>query len=227
MHFENGCVGVEGVQGVMAINGILAKWIFDQNKGKHTFYYVESYAIPWMYPFLQPAGTIMKLAQVPLPTPQQNPTLWADIQQRDFAYWTQLLRELDQRPEFQRDHDARQAFSKLRCASAGLYDFHQLYPAAEAAYRQAIATCLDSREASLRMAICLASQNKLSAAANTIRALQLRDAHDTQVREVLEQFETLLRNQAEATATRYPAGAVPSNTAPGGLVTPWSSAQKK
>ena len=223
---ENGRIGEEPVQGVMAINGILAKWIFDRNKGQHTFYYEESYIIPWMYPYLQPAGTIMKLAQLPLPTPQQNPTLWADIQQHDFAYWTQLLRDLNRRPEFRRDHAAQQAFSKLRCAIAGIYEFQHLDAAAEAAYRQAVATCPDNQATVFRLATLLARQKNFAAAVATLRDLYQRDPANAQVREALEEFEALLRKSAEKSTPTYPAGVSPTNTAPSGLVTPWSADQK-
>lgn len=52
--------------GVMAINGVLARMIFEQNKTKHPFYVEESYVIPWMYPYLSPQGLIMKLNAEPL-----------------------------------------------------------------------------------------------------------------------------------------------------------------
>ena len=61
----------------MAINGILAKWIFDWNKEKHAFYVEESYVIPWwMYPYLRPAGVIMKIEREQWPSPQQDRKLW-------------------------------------------------------------------------------------------------------------------------------------------------------
>ena len=58
---ENGKVSVQGVGGVMTINGILAELIFEENKAKHDFYVEESYVIRWMYPYLTPHGLIMKL----------------------------------------------------------------------------------------------------------------------------------------------------------------------
>ncbi len=80
--FENGRVSVQGVQGVMMINGILAKMIFEANKYKHDFYVEESYVIPWMYPYLEPHGLIMKINREMLPglTPQmvENDTKFWD-----------------------------------------------------------------------------------------------------------------------------------------------------
>jgi len=57
----SGRVSVRGVGGVMAINGILTRWIFEHARDKHAFYVEESYVIPWMYPYLTPAGIIMKI----------------------------------------------------------------------------------------------------------------------------------------------------------------------
>jgi hypothetical protein len=65
--FEGGRVSVQGVQGVMTINGILAKMIFEANRAKHDFYVEESYVIPWMYPYLTPHGLIMKINRETLP----------------------------------------------------------------------------------------------------------------------------------------------------------------
>ena len=65
VQFENGRVSVQGVQGVMMINGILCRMIFEANKQKHAFYVEESYVIPWMYPYLTPNGLIMKMNSEP------------------------------------------------------------------------------------------------------------------------------------------------------------------
>jgi hypothetical protein len=64
---ENGKVSVQGVGGVMTINGILAELIFKENKAKHDFYVEESYVIQWMYPYLTPNGIMLKLNKEPLP----------------------------------------------------------------------------------------------------------------------------------------------------------------
>ena len=53
------------VTGVMAINGILCRMLFDHNKDSHDFYVQESYVIDWMYPYLEPHGLILKLNKEP------------------------------------------------------------------------------------------------------------------------------------------------------------------
>jgi len=150
--FENGRVQIQGVAGVMTINGILAKWIFERNKDKHSFYVEESYVIPWMYSYLRPAGIIMKIEKDPLPSPSENPKLWQDIVERDRKYWNKLSAEFLARPEFLRNSDAKKSFSKLRSAIAGLYAAKGLAGEAEYAYKQSLKLCPDSPEANFRLA---------------------------------------------------------------------------
>lgn len=201
---ENGRVSVEGVQGVMAINGILAKWIFDKNKDKHAFYVEESYVIPWMYPHLRPSGVIMKIEKEPLPPPQQDAKLWQDLITKDFAYWDQLLGEFIKRPEFKRDSDAQKAFSKLRCAIAGVYEFRGIVNAAEAAYMQAIAICPESPEASFRLANLYMRLNQVGKAVETLGKLAERDPFNKQVREALDQFRSIQNAMTPAQPPPFP-----------------------
>lgn len=188
---ENGRVSVEGVQGVMAINGILAKWIFEKNKDKHSFYVEESYVIPWMYPYLKPSGVIMKIEKEPLPTPQQDANYWQQLIEHDCKYWDQLFNEFRGRPEFVRDTDAQKAFSKLRCAIAGVYEYRGIVNAAEYAYRQAIEICPESPEASFRLANLYMRLNRVDRAVDTLGKLAERDPFNKQVREALDQFQSI------------------------------------
>jgi tetratricopeptide (TPR) repeat protein len=149
---ENGRVSVQGVGGVMAINGILARWIFDKNKDKHAFYVEESYVIPWMYDFLTPYGVIMKIEKEPVPPPQQDPARWQQIVARDKAYWDKLSSNFLGRADFRRNADAKKSFSKMRSAIAGLFESRGLIPEAEYAYRQSLALCPESPEGSFRLA---------------------------------------------------------------------------
>ena len=58
-------VQVSGPVAVMSINGLIAKVIFDRNPDRE-FYIEESFALDWMYPYLEPHGLIMKLNRQPL-----------------------------------------------------------------------------------------------------------------------------------------------------------------
>jgi len=128
----------------MSINGLLAKIIFDRNPGRE-FYIEESFALDWMYPYLEPHGLIMKLNHQPLAH------LPAETLARDREYWRKLVAGmlgdwLDEKtpvsevaafvdrvyvrrnlkgftgdPRFLQNDYAGKIFSKLRCSIGGLY----------------------------------------------------------------------------------------------------------
>src|SRR5262245_55401316 len=80
-------VNVSGHLAVMAINGRLAKVIFDKNP-KRDFFIEESFPLDWMYPHLSPHGLILKLNRKPLAT--LSPTLL----ETDRQYWLGQQRNL-------------------------------------------------------------------------------------------------------------------------------------
>ncbi len=143
LRVENGRVQVTGALGVMEINGILTRMMFDHDRFRHAFYVEESYAIAWMYPYLSPHGLILKLNAEK--TPYKAETA---IKDRDF--WDWYSRRLINDPMYRRDFAAQKSFSKLRAAIAGVYrsqgriaesaqafrEAHLLYPASpEATFR--------------------------------------------------------------------------------------------
>jgi hypothetical protein len=141
---KNGRVEVTGQVAVMAINGLLAKTIFDRNPDRE-FYVEESFPLDWMDPYLSPNGLIMKINRQPLRE------LSEELVQQDHAYWARYLRPMlgdwlnydtsvaevaafaekvylrhDLRgfkgdPQFVEDTWAQKAFSKLRSSIAGIY----------------------------------------------------------------------------------------------------------
>ena len=195
---ENGRVSVQGVQGVMTINGILAQWIFDKNKDKHAFYVEESYVIPWMYPFLTPYGVIMKLNRDPVPGPQEDRQQWMDIIMRDRTYWDKVISEFEARPEFQRDTDAQKSFSKMRTAIAGLYEFRRIFSEADYAYKQAIRLYPESPEASFRLANLYMQVARFDDAINVMKALQNLDPLNAEIQKAIEQFNTTKEHYAKS-----------------------------
>ncbi len=188
---EGGCMQGTGVQVVMAINGILAKRIFDGNKETHAFYVEESYIIPWMYPHLRPAGMIMKIERDPLPTPQQNPKLWEDLAGRDRAYWNNLATDLANREDFARNQDAQKAFSQMRAAIAGLYHWRGMLPDAEYAYRQSLQLCPDSPEGRFRLADLLKQQRRYDEARQLMEGIRQQDDSIRNVKGFLGQLDKL------------------------------------
>ncbi|MCG3147330.1 MAG: Beta-barrel assembly-enhancing protease [Verrucomicrobiae bacterium] len=186
-----GRVQVRGVKGVMNINGILCKWIHDRNKQKHSFYIEESYVIPWMYPYLEPYGIIMKINKDMLPTPQENPLLWSQMIERDKKYWNQLVAEFTARPEFWRDNDARKTFSKLRSAIGGIYSFRKLHNEAEYAFRQSLQLCPDSPEANFRFAQLLIETGKPEEAVRTLEEYQKLDPFNAKIGMAVQQIRNI------------------------------------
>jgi hypothetical protein len=142
----DGTFQVSGQVAVMAINGALAKIIFDRNPGRE-FYVEESFPLDWMYPHLAPNGLIMKINRQPLPR------LSEELVQKDHEYWSRFLEpmlgdwlnygtpvakvaafaakvylkhDLDGfkgDPQFVEDTWAQKGFSKLRSSIAGVYNW--------------------------------------------------------------------------------------------------------
>ena len=192
----NGRVQVSGALGVMAINGILARWIFDWNKDEHDFYVEESYVIQWMYPYLRPAGVIMKIEKEPLPSPQQNRELWNEIVAKDKAYWNQLTEEFVAREEFIRSRDARKSFSKMRSAIAGLYLNRGLIQEAEYAFAQAVRLCPESPEGCFRLAELYMGQRRFDDARKLIADYLTFDEYNASAKNFLAQLEDFSKNEA-------------------------------
>ncbi len=137
-------VQVSGQVAVMAINGLLAKIIFDQNSNR-AFFIEESFPLDWMYPHLSPHGLIMKIHRQPLKE------LPEDVVRQDHEYWRRqvmgmigdwlddqttvkdvclfaekvfLQKNLDGfkgDARFVKNENACKMFSKLRSAIAGIY----------------------------------------------------------------------------------------------------------
>jgi tetratricopeptide (TPR) repeat protein len=192
-----GQVSVRGVAGVMKINGILTKWIFDHSKDKHAFYVEESYVIDWMFPYLTPAGIIMKINKEPLPGPEQDPQLWTEIVSRDKAYWDKLCADFDARPEFRLmrgdvmvrgDTDAQKTFSKLRSAIGGVFAYRHLVAEAEYAYKQALQLCPESPEANFRLAQLYMELGRPDDALATLQALQKLDPLNGKITSAIQQI---------------------------------------
>ena len=151
---ENGRVQVTGALGVMEINGVLTRMMFDQERLRHAFYVEESYVIPWMYEYLTPHGLIMKINA-------EKDSLNDVIVRNDMEFWDWYTRRLMKDPAFRRDFPAQKSFSKLRAAIAGLYantrnrsrdgNGYEKYGSLTAqAFREAVALYPASPEATFR-----------------------------------------------------------------------------
>jgi hypothetical protein len=75
--------GIEQIRGqisVMALNGALARLMFEKNPGCE-FYIEESFPLNWMYPHLTPHGLILKINR------EVVPELSNEVVNRDHDYW--------------------------------------------------------------------------------------------------------------------------------------------
>ena len=147
-----------GQAGVMELNGMLCKVIFDHNP-TNSFYVEESFPLDWMYPYETPFGIIMKINRDP------QPELPDSVFKLDHQFWTQFSTRLcgnwityDTTVQqiadfvdrtyihnnykgysgdhaFVRDDDAQKAFSKLRSSQAGMY-FWRMSPMCPPEYQQ-------------------------------------------------------------------------------------------
>jgi tetratricopeptide (TPR) repeat protein len=184
---ENGKVSVQGVGGVMTINGILAELIFKENKDKHDFYVEESYVIGWMYPYLTPNGIILKLNKETLPS------LDPQLVQNDHQFWGWYTKWLLDQPAFQRDICARKSFSKLRSAIAGIYDYRRMYDEAEYAFKQSIDLYPLSPEANFRLAQMYMNMQRPDDAGKLIRSFAEQDPDNDSAKGFLGQIENSTR----------------------------------
>ncbi len=143
LKIENGKVQVTGALGVMEINAILTQKMHEHDKARHAFYVEESYAIPWMYPYLSPHGLIMRLNADE--TPYDKATA---VKDRDF--WDWYVKRLLTDPMYKRDFAAQKSFCKLRSAIAGLYRTQGRRAEAAQAFREAHLLYPASPEATFR-----------------------------------------------------------------------------
>lgn len=168
--FESeGRIQVSGQVAVMAINGLLAKTIFENNPSRE-FYVEESFPLDWMYPHLVPHGLIMKIERKP------PVALSGALIDKDRAFWTRFvdsalgpwltaetsvkqlcdfattvfekedLSQFKGERRFVKNKPAQRTFSKLRSSIAGVYLWHSQNNAADAEKKRML------REAELALA---------------------------------------------------------------------------
>ncbi len=183
IQINGGRVQITGVMGVMEINGILAKDIFDHNRDWHEFYIEESYVIRWMYPYLTPHGLIMKINHDPLRR------LPPDVVHDDRDFWDWYVRRFLVHPMFERDVVARKSFSKLRSAIAGLYAYRGMLSHAEQAFREALALYPLSPEANFRLAELLMQAGRHEDARELIARFQAMDPSNERTDKFLERID--------------------------------------
>lgn len=181
---EDGRVSIQGVAGVMAVNQILSRQIFERNRHKHPFYVEESYVMEWMYPYLEPHGLILKLNDEPVQLEDEQI-------QNDREFWDWYTEKLLNNPRFLRDIIARKVFSKLRSSIAGVYVYRQRFDEAEHAFRQSMALYPLSPEASFRLANMYLQMQRIGEAREVIETLLAGDPRNEQIQQFAAQIRDL------------------------------------
>ncbi len=186
---ENGTqrLGAEGVNAIFAINGAIARDIFENNKKDHAFYVEESFPLNWMYPYLEPFGLIMKLNKEPIPK------IPDEAVRRDMAFWNQYMTRLLSDPRFLDDIVARRAFAKLRSTTGGLYAFRGMKKEAEIALRQALALFEGSSEAATRLIDIYIKQERYDEARVVALFLLDSDPDNKALIDVLRNIELIMQ----------------------------------
>ena len=185
---DGGKISIRGIEGVMRLNSILTKMIYDRNIKNHPFFLEESYTIEWMYPYLKPAGIIMELCD-------HKVKITPEIVEKDTAYWDNLMKVFDNggtlyfedinngrkgkvdvvAKEFFEDLTARKSFAKCRTAIGGVYEYHGMIKEAEKAYRDAIWLNDMSAEAYMRLSNMLAKNGREKEGLEIIREYLKKD----------------------------------------------------
>ncbi|MCF7817833.1 MAG: DUF2723 domain-containing protein [Kiritimatiellales bacterium] len=220
---EGGKVQVQGVGGVMQINGFLSRMIFDHNQ-----YLTETKTNEKT----RPTGSAMVYEDPPIDSktglpPQRTfyveesyvlpwmypyltphglimkinnkPTpLTAEMIKNDTDFWNWYCARLLGDEKFIRDIVARKTFSKLRSALAGLYAARGKPKEAEAAFRQSVALYDLSPEANFRLADLIAQQGRFDEAIGLFDDLLAKDPYN----ENASQFQARLKQMKDMTAQR-------------------------
>jgi beta-lactamase regulating signal transducer with metallopeptidase domain len=217
---DDGSIGVSGQVAVMEINARLAKIIFDKNP-ERDFYIEESFPLEWMYPYLSPAGQVMKINRAPLREIPER-----DVR-KDFDYWNSRIQKLlgarvavdGSSDAFLRDVEAiyvtrtkkvdarylqndwaQRAFSKWRSGIAGVYAWRatqkqdvKMSGAAETALRQAYLLCPKSPEVVYRFVNFLAAQGRVAEAKRLIAISRQAASDDQRLQDMLSNLEKSLK----------------------------------
>ena len=188
----NGRVQITGSSAVMDICADLAKQIFERNP-EHSFYLEESYRIPWMDTYLEPAGLAMRLCR-----DERN---LRGIRERDLEFWDWMMRRLVERPAFRRDFAAQKSFSKLRSSIAGIYARGGETQAAEQAFLQARVLYPLSPEVLFRyMQESLLPAYRFTLSQRLLRNYLTDDPKNARAKRMAERIDVLSAAYAEFTA---------------------------
>ena len=205
---DGGKISIRGIEGVMRLNAILTRMIYDRNIKKNPFFLEESYTIEWMYPYLKPAGIIMELCG-------QKVKITPEIVEADTKYWKNLkdvfknggtlyFEDINngrkgkvevKAGEFFEDLAARKSFAKCRTAIGGLYEYHKMIKEAELAYRDAIWLNDMSAEAYMRLSSLLARNGRETEGLSVIKEYLAKDPMNASMAQYVHYLSVEVQNK--------------------------------
>jgi len=122
-----------GEERLFALHAILARKIVEANKDEHEFFIEMHFPLDWTWPYLEPAGLLMRIAPEPLET------IPPEVVARDRAFWQRLTERLLADPLYAENLPTKRAFSDARAFIAGMYAHRGMQGPAGEAYEQAFA----------------------------------------------------------------------------------------
>lgn len=214
---DGGRVQVQGVGGVMQINGILCKQIFDHNQYVMELKTDEStrqsgFAVVPLDPVNPQTGKLRKRDfyveesyvipwMYPYLTPHglimkinNEPTnITPEMIKNDHDFWMWYTARLLGDEKFIRDIVARKTFSKLRSAIAGLYVARGNMAEAEYAFKQAVELYPLSPEAVFRLADLYMRERRYDDARKAVSDFTEQDVHNENARGFLKQIDQTIQ----------------------------------
>jgi tetratricopeptide (TPR) repeat protein len=175
-----------------AISGV-AKWIFDRNKDKHTFYVQESFVMRWTYDYAIPEGLLYRINSEPLEK------LPEDAVRKDLEFWNRYVAELKADPTYAIDYDARRNFSQLRQTGGNIYAHRKLSAAAELAYRQSIDLWNNNLDAIIGLSRILWARDAFDESIQLLDRAVAADPNNRLLRDARDQAVTRAEAQTELT----------------------------
>jgi len=215
-----GRMQVQGVAGVMKINGILCKQIFDHNQFVTETKTDEAtrpagFAVVPVDPVDSETGKLCEREffveesyvipwMYPYLTPHglimkinSKPTkITKEMIKNDHAFWGWYVNRLVNDSKFTRDIVARKTFSKLRSAIAGLYAARGERKEAEHAFKQAVALYPLSPEATSRLANLYMLEKRFAEAKEVLRVFAEADTKNDRIGEFINQVDRVEKMQA-------------------------------
>jgi tetratricopeptide (TPR) repeat protein len=207
-------VQVSGQVAHMAINGLLTKVVFDNNRGRE-FYIQENLPLDWMYPYLAPLPSLSPEVV------SQDHEFWTKQQVAMIGGWLKIETPLQEvcdfaekvfldgnldgfqgDPAFVRSDYTTRMYSRLRGSIGGVYNWRianskspeeqqRMIQEADFAFRQSFAFCPDCPEAIYRYVNLLVQLGRIDDALLVVRTAVRLNPKDAQHQNIIAELERI------------------------------------